>query len=116
MSCSLFFPRMEIRIVFLSFGCYLWLTADVEDALQERRIKIMLHTVLGKKSVSFTAKDGKEISGTTLYVGYEMKGIEGMATDKVFISAEKMPKGEIVVGSEVDILFNRYGKVEAIRI
>lgn len=74
----------------------------------------MLHTVLGKKSVSFTASDGKEITGTTLYLGYEAEGVEGMAADKVFISAAKMPKKEILVGSDVDVLFNRYGKVETI--
>lgn len=75
----------------------------------------MIHVVLGKRPVSFTAKDGKEITGTTLYLGYEAEGVEGMVTDKVFISAAKMPKNDIVVGSEVDISFNRYGKVEAIR-
>lgn len=74
----------------------------------------MLHTVLGKKNVAFTADDGREITGTTLYLGYETEGVEGMAADKVFISAAKMPKKEIVVGSDVDILFNRYGKVETI--
>ena len=76
----------------------------------------MLHMVLGKKAVSFTADDGKEISGTRLYIGYEAKGVEGMATDKVFVSAAKMPKGDIVVGSEVNIHYNRYGKVEAIDV
>ena len=75
----------------------------------------MIHVVIGKKPVSFTAKDGKEITGTTYYLGYETDGVEGMATDKVFISAAKMPKDDIAVGSEVDVLFNRYGKVEAIR-
>lgn len=74
----------------------------------------MIHTVLGKKPVSFTTNDGKEITGITLYLGYEAKGVEGMATDKVFVSAAKMPKEPIVVGSEVDVHFNRYGKVEAI--
>lgn len=75
----------------------------------------MIHTVLGKRLVSFTAKDGKEVKGVSLYLGYETEGVEGMAADKVFIPAAKLPKNDIVVGSEVDVLFNRYGKVEAIR-
>ena len=74
----------------------------------------MKHVVLGKRAVSFIAKDGKEISGTTLYLAYETEGVDGMAADKVFIPAAKMPKKEITIGSDVDVLFNRYGKVEAI--
>ena len=76
----------------------------------------MIHVVLGKRPISFTAKDGKEIAGTTLYLGYETKGVEGMAAEKVFISAEKVPTNDIVVGSEVNVHFNRYGKVEAIDV
>ncbi len=75
----------------------------------------MIHVVLGKRPVSFTAKDGKEVKGVSLYLGYETEGVEGMAADKVFIPAAKMPKNDIVVGAEVDVLFNRYGKVEAIK-
>lgn len=75
----------------------------------------MIHSVLGKRAVSFTASDGKEISGTTLYLAYETDGVEGMAADKVFIPAAKMPKKDIVVGSEIDVLFNRFGKVEEIK-
>lgn len=74
----------------------------------------MIHTVLGKKAVSFTTDDGKEITGVTLYLGYEERNVEGMAAVKVFVSEAKMPKEPIVVGSEVNVHFNRYGKVEAI--
>lgn len=75
----------------------------------------MFHTVLGKRPVEFTAKDGKEVKGVSLYLGYEAEGVEGMVTDKVFIPAAKMPKNDIVVGSEVDVLFDRRGKVDCIK-
>lgn len=76
----------------------------------------MIHTVLGKRPVSFKSDDGKDITGITLYLGYETEGVEGMATDKVFISTAKMPKDNIVVGTEVDVLFDRRGKVDFIRV
>ena len=76
----------------------------------------MLHTVLGKRIVSFTGKDGKEVKGVSLYLGYETEGVEGMAADKVFIPAARLPKNDIVVGTEVDVLFDRRGKVDCIRV
>lgn len=76
----------------------------------------MYHTVLGKRPVSFKSDDGKDITGTTLYLGYEEEGVEGMKVDKVFIAAAKMPKEDIVVGTEVDVVFNRRGKVDSIRV
>ena len=76
----------------------------------------MKYTALGKKMVSFTASDGKVINGTTLYAGYDADGVEGMAADKIFVTAEKMPKKEIVVGADIDVYFNRYGKVDAIAV
>jgi len=74
----------------------------------------MRHTVLGLKPVSFTAADGKVIEGTTLYVAYDADGVEGMAADKIFVTTAKMPKSNIVVGADIDIYFNRFGKVDSI--
>lgn len=74
----------------------------------------MKHTVLGKKTVSFTAADGKVIDGTTLYVAYDADGVDGMAADKIFVTAAKMPKQNISVGADIDIFFNRFGKVDSI--
>lgn len=76
----------------------------------------MIYTVLGKRPVSFTASDGKTISGVSVYVGAdaEGEGAVGLVCDKFFISNEKLPKAEIVVGKDVEIYFNRYGKVDKI--
>ena len=74
----------------------------------------MKHTVLGIKPVSFTAADGKLIDGTTLYVAYDADGVDGMAADKIFVTAAKMPDDDIVVGADIDIYFNRFGKVDSI--
>lgn len=74
----------------------------------------MKYTLAGKKVISFTAQDGKTIDGTTLYVTNKMDGVEGQATDKFFVPAEKMPKKDLVVGADVEIYFNRFGKVDTI--
>lgn len=76
----------------------------------------MKYTVLGKKAVSFTSSDGKEIRGTTLYAGYETDGVEGMVADKLFVSTEKLPKKDIIVGTDIEVYFNRYGKVDSIAV
>lgn len=74
----------------------------------------MKYTILGKKTVSFTATDGKVINGTTLYVANEADGVEGLAADKFFVAAEKMPKKDLAVGADIEIYFNRFGKVDAV--
>ena len=79
----------------------------------ERR-KVMIYTILGKRNVSFTASDGKTISGTTIYAGAENDDVEGLMVDKFFVTTEKMPKAGIVVGKDVDIYFNKFGKVDKI--
>lgn len=74
----------------------------------------MKHTLLGKRSVSFTAADGKVVEGTSIYVAYDADGVEGMAAEKLFVPSAKMPKKDLVVGSDIDIFFNRFGKVDNI--
>ena len=56
----------------------------------------MIYTVLGKRPVSFTANDGKTISGLTVYAGTDIEGegSVGLACDKFFISTEKLPKAD----------------------
>ncbi len=81
----------------------------------ERKM-FMKYVVLGKKSVNFVSSDNKEIKGANLFVGCDAEGVEGMMCDKFFVAAEKLPKQEIVVGTDIEIYFNRYGKVDAIKV
>lgn len=80
----------------------------------------MNYTVLGKRPLSFTANDGKTITGVSLFVGTQFNdsdiaaGATGLLCDKFFVSTDKLPKAEIVVGKDVEIYFNRYGKVDKI--
>lgn len=71
-------------------------------------------SVIGKKHVDFVSKDGSEITGTTVYFAFDAEGVEGMETDKAFISTAKMPAKGITVGKDIEIVYNRFGRVERI--
>lgn len=71
-------------------------------------------TVLGLKPVNFEAKDGRQVVGTTMYIAYDENGVDGMVTDKIFVAAEKMPKGGVAVGADLDLAYNKYGKVAGV--
>ena len=73
-------------------------------------------TVVGKKKISFTSKDGHEINGANLHINYEENGVEGLAAEKFFISAVKFNANDISVGDTINVLYNKYGKVEKVEI
>lgn len=76
----------------------------------------MVVKIVGTRKMQFRTKDGKDISGTKLHYTYVQEGTEGTAAESVFISDAKMQAfGYPEVGEEVDLVYNRYGKIEAIR-
>ena len=72
-------------------------------------------TIIGVLQTAFTTKDGNAISGTTLYVTEPIPANrgKGSSADKVFLSSTKLAEQDFVpaVGQEVDVLFNKFGKV-----
>lgn len=55
-------------------------------------------------------------SGTTLFVVQDRKGVEGVACFSVFVSKQKLDLYDPCVGDEVEILYNRFGKVAGVRL
>lgn len=55
-------------------------------------------------------------SGTTLFVVQDRKGVEGVACFSVFVSQHKLDLYDPCVGDEVEILYNRFGKVDGVRL
>lgn len=55
-------------------------------------------------------------SGTTLYVVQDRKGVEGVACFSAFISQAKLDLYDPCVGDEVEILYNRFGKIAGVRL
>jgi len=70
--------------------------------------------LLGTRQLDFTSKDGNHIKGINLYIAFPEDGVTGHATDKIFIKPDiSLPTG-IKVNSDIQIFFNRKGKVEAV--
>ncbi len=55
-------------------------------------------------------------SGTTLYVVQDRKGVEGVACFSAFVSQQKLDLYDPCVGDEVEILYNRFGKIAGVRL
>lgn len=69
-----------------------------------------------QKGVTFKM-DNVTFSGLNLFGVYQREGVEGVATDKIFVNVTKPFYGTAValkVGDEVQLGYNRFGKVEAI--
>lgn len=78
----------------------------------------MVYSIAGIKSVNFSGKDGGEIKGLSLYLASPIspeKG-NGLEVEKFFVSSKRVEElsSNLLVGSEVDVVFNRYGKIEDI--
>lgn len=74
----------------------------------------MLANVIGLRPLDFSTKDNKQIRGMQLFVSFVENGVTGHATDKLFVRADvELPK-KLQVGQEIDIYFDRKGKVEAV--
>ena len=75
--------------------------------------------VIGIRPASFTASDGTKIEGKTVFVTEPMTtpNAEGKSTDRFFLSKKKLDElgFALAVGMEVDVLYNRSGKVATLR-
>lgn len=74
----------------------------------------MDYTVIGFKNVDFVSKQGRQVTGTRLYLTYQEQYTFGEACLDVFIrnTVDYVP----AVGDRVTLLYNRYGRVENIQV
>ena len=77
--------------------------------------------VIGYQNKDYSFKDertGGIVSGTgtTLYLVQNRKGVEGVACFSSFVSKQKLDMYDPCVGDEVEILYNRFGKVAGVRL
>ena len=71
--------------------------------------------VIGFKKSKFKPQDSdRDISGFNLYLTFDQNGVEGTACERVFLTDAKMGGYEPMVGDEVRIEYNRYGKPASI--
>ena len=74
----------------------------------------MTAEIIGFRGYDFTDKDGRQVSGTSLFVAFEEEGVTGRAAERLSVnSAIALPSG-IKPGDKININFNRRGKVDKI--
>lgn len=69
--------------------------------------------IVGIRSSSFKGSDGTDVTGVNIYLTEPLENGQGLATDRVFLTEAKLSQWAYkpVVGDEVDISYNRYGRV-----
>lgn len=75
--------------------------------------------VIGTKRVDFETPENTSIKGTKVFCSYtnpDDKSLVGVACEDFFISDNK-PKGWVPkVGEEIEIVYNKYGKVDHVNV
>ena len=72
-----------------------------------------IYTLIGRRDVNFKGSDGHQVNGVNLWFSYEDDDIEGVAVDKVFISANRVQDMSFFpeIGGQCVLFYNKYGKV-----
>lgn len=75
-------------------------------------------TVIGFRKTEFTTQDNKHITGYNIYGTYPLEKGEGTAAERLFMTTDKLMACGYnpVVGDEIRIEYNRYGKPAAIHL
>ena len=68
--------------------------------------------IIGIRPTSFTGDDKQEVRGTNIYVTYPLEKGEGLGSERLFITEDKLSKWlyKPHVGDEVKVEYNRYGR------
>ena len=72
--------------------------------------------VVGKENKTFNFDDGKSVSGLYLYLTEQHPQVEGLRTERIFISNEKLNGLSPGLGDEVNVFYNRFGKVQHLEV
>lgn len=79
-----------------------------------------MHTIIGVKETKFTGKDGNLVTGNTLYLTFPLNSKlgQGLACESIFMSTSKISQLEFkpAPGMVVEVLFNRFGKVQTLNL
>ena len=91
---------------------------DVFDRLiSQKGYNTMKCKVLGIERVNYTKKDGKEVNGASVYVSEGRKDdprVKGVVTSSIWIplQGEDDVASYVSVGAEVEVQYNRWGRME----
>lgn len=76
----------------------------------------MIVKLLGIAVVDFVSKDGQPVKGKNLFVSYPDERVTGEKCEKFFVGQRIALPPRLELGSEISLSFNRYGKIESVRI
>lgn len=70
--------------------------------------------IVGTRNTSFTAQDGRQINGMSVFFTMPDDHVKGLMTGKHFISLDALDGFAVrpAVGARVQVVYNRYGKVD----
>lgn len=76
--------------------------------------------VVGRKYTKWTNNDGKEMHGLRLFCTEPVEGVDGLSVEAIHLSEDKAGYAgackNVVVGSEIKPVYNKYGKVDDIMV
>ena len=80
----------------------------------------MMFEIVGIESINFTSRQtGDQITGTNLFVHYPQEnnrpGLQGVRTDKLFVNLPLIAPC-FPLGDQVEVYYNRYGKVDSVHL
>lgn len=73
-----------------------------------------MYTIVGVELKSFTTKDGNTVTGYNVWYSYDRKGVDGVVTDRVFISDRVCNRSNFTphVGDVVRVFaYTRFGSL-----
>lgn len=77
----------------------------------------MQANVLGVQEVDFVTEDGVHIQGKNIYVSFKNRMVDGLKTNKFFISSSFKDIYDLIVPDvSLDVDFNEKGRIENIDI
>lgn len=74
-----------------------------------------MYNVVGIEKVDYKNRQGRQIKGTALHCMVENEKYGGYAVERVYIGSD-VDCSAIAVNSNVDILYNKYGKLVKVNI
>lgn len=70
--------------------------------------------LVGFEAKTFTFENGNTVSGFYLHTEEKVNGVTGISVDRTFVSDKKLNGYVPVIGDEIVISYNRFGKPQSI--
>jgi len=75
------------------------------------------YEIVGLKHSKWKPKDSdREISGYSLHLTEDREDVDGLAVERAFIQDSKLEDYVPALGDVVNLIYNRFGKVDGLRL